>query len=143
MDPSGKRHAYHITKKQKEFLYFKLVEAVKKENGVQFAYVFGSFNESTPFHDIDVGLYLKKTAQNRTLRHALEIGTSLTNILKVHVDVRILNNAPIPFCFHVIQGRLIFVRDKDIHSAFLENVIRKYLDIKPILYHATKEAFAG
>ena len=58
------------------------------------------------------------------------------------VDIRILNFAPVPFRFQVIRGKLIYVRDEEVHSEFIEDTMRIYLDIKPILYRATKEAFA-
>lgn len=58
------------------------------------------------------------------------------------VDIRILNFAPVPFRFEVVRGKRIYVRDEQTHSEFLEDTMRRYLDIQPILYRATKEAFA-
>jgi hypothetical protein len=67
----------------------------------------------------------------------------LNSGLKIPVDVRILNLAPVTFLYHVIQGILIHERNEDLRTHFVERTIQKYLDMKHLIHKAAKEAFAA
>jgi hypothetical protein len=57
------------------------------------------------------------------------------------VDVRVLNFAPVPFVYQVIRGMLIFDRNEDLRVHVVEETVRKYLDLKPMIHKGIKEAF--
>src|SRR5712691_5437124 len=59
------------------------------------------------------------------------------------VDVRILNAAPVPFLYHVLKGQILVSREEERLASVMEDTIRRYLDIAPLLRHYTQEAFAG
>ena len=142
MNMRNKEQTYIFSKKQKEAICLRLADLIKDDSHIQFAYIFGSFNDEIPIHDIDVGILLKGILKKEATRFALDLGGSLTKSLKIPVDIRILNVAPIPFCFQVLRGKLIYVQDMEVHSMFLEDIMRRYLDIQPILHRAAREAFS-
>ena len=59
------------------------------------------------------------------------------------MDVRIVNEVPISFLYHVLRGMLLFSRDDVRLAEVIEDTTRRYLDIAPLLRHSTKEAFAS
>jgi hypothetical protein len=139
---------YRLIPAQKE----EVVETIKKvlstRSEVKFAFLFGSFYDESiekedrlPFHDIDVGIFLQGITKKQSVYYALELADQLSCLIHIQVDVRVLNFAPITFLFHVIQGRLIDDKDEDARCAFMEWVVRHYLDMKPLLHRAVKEAF--
>jgi predicted nucleotidyltransferase len=118
-----------------------LVENLKSHNEVIFAYLFGSFVEDLPFHDIDIGVYLSIIREEESTFFSLDLSQTLSIRLKIPVDVRVLNFASIPFLYHVIRGNLILERDEEIRLHFVERITARYLDLKPLLLKGTKEAF--
>jgi hypothetical protein len=72
---------------------------------------------------------------------ALELSGRLSSLVKVPVDVRVLNFAPLTFLFHVVRGRLVLDNDEDARCTFMERVTRHYLDMKPLYHRAIKEAY--
>ncbi len=123
-----------------------LKEGLSSQREVIFAFIYGSFNDYTnnfPFHDIDVGVYVTGLDEKQSVYYSLDLSDRFSSLLKVPVDVRVLNFAPVTFCYHVIRGQLIVNKDDDIRSEFVERVIRIYLDMKPLLIRATKEAFGS
>lgn len=107
---------------------------------VAFAYVYGSFAEARPFHDIDIGVYRNGSEPSPDLEENL--AQTLSTALRIPVDVRVVNDAPVSFLFHVLRGELLYSRDDELLSTVIENTIRCYLDIAPVLRHSAQEAFA-
>lgn len=93
-------------------------------------------------HDVDVGLYLDDSQLPRRSELSCALADRLSNVIQIPVDVRILNNAPISFLFHVLRGHLLFSRNEERLTDLLEEVPRRYLDIAPLLRRYTKVAFA-
>ena len=46
------------------------------------------------------------------------------------------------FCFHVLREERILSRDERLLSDLIEDTVRRYLDIAPLLRRSTKETFA-
>ena len=132
-----------ISPAEKDAILEKLAGAIAGQEEILFAYVFGSFSEDAPFHDIDVGIYLSGTDPAAALRSGAETALRLEQALRYPVDVSVLNSAPLPFLFHVIRGLPIFARDEDLRAEIVEQTVRRYLDIKPLLLRGTREAFAA
>ena len=134
---------YHLHSEERERLISRITGILKNRGEVAFAYIFGSFVEGEPFHDVDVGLYLSKTPQERFNESSLILSQNLSRELEIPVDVRILNLAPLSFLYHVIRGKLIFEKDEEIRVRVVEQTIQRYLDLKPIIWKGIKEAFGG
>lgn len=106
---------------------------------VRFGVVFGSFLDAESFRDIDVGIWTTGSARSRL---DLELATTLTAQLGMPIDVRRLNDAPVPFLFHALRGRAVAVRDEVFLADLMERTARDYHDRAPLLRRATVEAFA-
>jgi len=126
---------------EKSRLIQHLASLIQDRGEIVFAYLFGSFIEDLPFHDIDMGMYLSEIKEEEATLYSIDLALVLTQALRIPVDVRVLNFAPVSFLYHVIRGKLILERDEEVLSRFVEKTIAKYLDLKPLIRRGTKEAF--
>lgn len=131
-----------LSDKKKRDIIKCIAEYIRSRDEISFAYIYGSFVENIPFHDIDLGIYVAEIDKKSATPYALELANFISNELNITTDVYILNYAPFLFMYHVIKGRLIFERDEDLRVSIVENTIRRYLDIKPVIRRSIKEAFA-
>jgi uncharacterized protein len=138
-----KRTRYTIQLEAREALVCRLTAELEEEPAVGFAYLYGSLLDSETVHDVDVGLYLRETDAERGSMIASELSARLTVAAGLPVDVRVLNEAPLSFVYHVLRGRLLVCRDEDHLTTMLEDVARRYLDLAPLLHQGTKDAFAA
>ena len=91
-------------------------------------YLFGSFVTDEPFSDIDIGILLRESNRN-TLNAELDLESRIEKVIKYHVDVRILNTAPLSFVRNVIKnGRLIVDVDPSFRSDYESLTAKKYFD---------------
>ncbi len=95
-----------------------------------------------PFHDIDLGVFFAGKNQLQMSEAAIDLAVFLSRTTGYPVDVRVLNHAPVSFVYNVLKGKLIYENDEDIRCRVMESTVRQYLDMKPILHLATKEAFS-
>jgi len=138
-----KRKAYQLGREGKEKLIERLRDFLRSRDEVVFAYVFGSFLEEETFHDIDIGIYLSEIPQEESTQYGLALSQTLSSNLRIPVDARVLNFAPVSFLYHVIRGKLIIERDEELSTTLAEQTIQRYLDLKPLVYRGMKEAFGG
>jgi predicted nucleotidyltransferase len=127
-----KRRLYSNDPGERPGIMDALADELASHREIVFAYLYGSFAECAPFHDLDVGVYLHDTRSSIVLLSTLARRLSVR--LKIPVDVRILNDA--------MRGRLILSHNDDLLSTIMENTVRQYLDIAPLLRRSTKEAFS-
>jgi hypothetical protein len=138
-----RRKVYRFSQEERERLIGHLLGILENHGEVVFSYVFGSFAEGEPFHDIDIGIYLSDITNEQSTPYSLALSQDLSTRLQVPADVRILNFAPVSFLYHVIRGRLVSERNKEIRLRIVERTIQRYLDLKPIIRRGVKEAFGG
>lgn len=137
-----KTKKYTLTGEEKRMLEQAAGDILRTHGEVLFAYAYGSFLDTLSIHDIDIGVYLATDIDKSTSAgYALGLAEELGRSLKLPVDIRVLNFAPLPYCYHVIRGALLFERDEAARSQFVEQTIRRYLDIEPYLRKGLKEAF--
>lgn len=132
-----------VSPAQREQIYLRLRNELEREAGVRFAYLYGSVLESDRIHDVDVGLFLDETAAARKSSVLGNLSMALRAAVKVPVDIRVLNEAPLSFLYHVLRGRLLSCRDEAFLTDMMEDVARRYLDLAPLLRISTKDAFAA
>ncbi len=113
---------------------------------VVFAYLFGSFQAGRPFRDVDIGVYLTEDAD--PWETAFRLAAALERALRAvghlaPVDVRVLNEAPVAFRYHVYQGEVLVSRDEDLRARETVYAFTRYLDMKPLFEQALKEAIAS
>jgi len=122
-----------------------LTGALEKERGLCAAYVYGSFVERGPFRDIDIALYYHPLPEFNLLDRELDLEVALEEALieagfRVPVDVRIINEAPLSFRYHVIKdGELLLVRDDDQRVDFEVLTLSRYFDFAPFRTAYLKE----
>ncbi|MDE2907074.1 MAG: nucleotidyltransferase domain-containing protein [Acidobacteriota bacterium] len=120
-----------------------LAAAAEAEPELEFAWLHGSFLGGGGFHDVDVGVHLNAAADARS-RRTLDLGLRLDRDIGFPVDVRVLNDAPVTFLFHVFRGgRLLLSRNDERLADLLERTVREYLDMEPLLRRATIEAYGA
>jgi len=119
-----------------------LTQALGTEADLQYAYLFGSFVEPGPFHDVDVAVRFGTLTPDEADRRAFDLQGRLEALVGLPVDVVALNGRPVSFCFHVFRGRALVVRDDDALTTDIERTARDYFDQERRLRQATMEAFA-
>ena len=137
------KRLYTLGAGEKSRVRDQLATLLSAESRVAFACLYGSFAESQPFHDVDVGVYLRDDQLLGAVSLELDLAQRLSEAVKLPVDVRILNAAPVPFLYHVLKGQILVSREEERLASVMEDTIRRYLDIAPLLRHYTQEAFAG
>lgn len=132
-----------FSKEEKGRLIAMFGSFVNTQESVQFAYLYGSFLDDLPCHDIDIGIYVQGIGEADMIFYALELGGKLSREACCPVDVRVLNDAPVSFLFHVLKGELISEQNPELHAQVFERTVSRYLDMQPLLLRATKEAFGN
>jgi uncharacterized protein len=112
---------------------------LSREEGVDFAYLFGSLAKGRPrrVSDVDVAVHLSEDAPDarspgRRLDRALEIEGRLERALGRTVQVVVLNDAPLELRFNVLaHGLLLHAPDHAARRRFYVETGRRYYDMAP------------
>jgi uncharacterized protein len=134
---------YSANDEERRDVVNRLAAALAREPNIAFAYLYGSFVGAEAFHDIDIGVYESRCAPGQDTMYVLELTQRLAGLVPFPVDVRILNDAPVSFLYHVLRGRPIHIQDDEVLTDLMEQTVRQYLDMAPLLRQSTREAFAG
>jgi len=132
-----------IRSDKRKAVLVKLRLELERAPGLRFAYVYGSVLAVDKVHDVDVGVFLDDMAVAQQMNMMDTLSVTLSAAVGLPVDVRVLNEAPLTFLYHVLRGRLLLCRDETFLTDMLEDVARRYLDLAPFLRNATKDAFAA
>ncbi len=120
-----------------------LEELVRSREEILFAYLFGSFVDQQGFHDIDVGVYVTEALwPEDPLAYEMGLSSQLERDVRYPIDVKLLNRAPIGFCYEVTRGDVLFSRDEPARLAFVEGTWARYLDYQPVALHILKDLTA-
>ena len=135
------RRQFRADRAERERVTRNLMAVLKAEPDLEFAWLHGSFLADGAFHDIDVGVHLNATTEVR-FRRGLDLAVRLDRETGFPVDVRVLNDAPVTFLFHVFrEGCLLVSRNDERLADLMERTAREYLDMEPLLRRATVEAY--
>jgi predicted nucleotidyltransferase len=106
------------------------------------AMLHGSFALGGGYRDIDVAIWLGPalSSPGERFRYALDLSVRLHLGLGLPIDVRVLNDAPLAFRYHALQGRPLVTRE----DAFLDELRARtwddYLDFQPFARQYLREA---
>ena len=127
--------------KDKKELIQQLKENLIKEESIIFAYLHGSFLREEEFNDVDIALYLdEKTAKEiEPVDFELSLSLKIEKSLKVPVDIKLLNYAPLSFRYQVTRGYLLVNRLTSKREEFLCKTWGDYFDFQPIARIYLKE----
>ena len=134
----GVSSPYRLEPADRERLVERLEAALGSRPDIRFAVVFGSFLDAEAFRDLDLAIW---TTAGASPRLDAELAAALSGEIGLPVDVRRINDAPVPFLFHVLRGRPVAVRDEQCLADLMERTAREYHDREPLLRLATEEAF--
>ena len=137
------KRLHQLNTEQRAIVVDTLRTELAQEDDIVFAYLYGSFLDGVGFHDVDVGAYRAPGISDSHSARAAGLSERLSARVDIPVDVRIVNEVPISFLYHVLRGMLLFSRDDVRLAEVIEDTTRRYLDIAPLLRHSTKEAFAS
>ncbi|NJE11154.1 nucleotidyltransferase domain-containing protein [Thermococcus sp. MAR1] len=116
---------YHLSIPERDVIKERIRAYLMSREDVLFAYIHGSFLEGRPFRDIDVAVFVRSKPGRF---YEMELEDELSGLTGFPVDVRLLNDAPVEFRFHVISGELLFSRDERARCDFEERTMREYHD---------------
>jgi uncharacterized protein len=118
-----------------------LVQHLTGRPEILFAVLYGSASEGETFRDLDVGIMLDRAQVPASfdLNYAFSLGENLQKVLRFPVDVRVLNDAPLPFRYNVSRGIPLVVRDWGAWFAFRERTWDEYLDFQPVAMSYLRE----
>ncbi|QDA30590.1 nucleotidyltransferase domain-containing protein [Thermococcus indicus] len=128
---------YRLSIPERDALKERIRACLASREEVLFAYLHGSFLENRPFRDIDVAVFVGSKPGRF---YEMELEDELSRLTGFPVDVRLLNDAPVEFRFHVIGGELIFSRDEKARCDFEERTMREYHDYSHYLELYRREA---
>lgn len=134
---------YYANDEERMHIANQLATALMREPTIAFAYLYGSFVDADAFHDIDIGVYVRRHGDVQEPMYVMDLMQRLAGLIPFPIDVRVLNDAPVSFLYHVFKGRPIHVEDNEVLTNLMEQVVRQYLDMAPLLRRSTREAFAG
>jgi predicted nucleotidyltransferase len=126
-----------------------LVEALRRRLGARpeivFAVLHGSFTAGGPYRDVDVAVWVTPDRRPDTgwHRYALDLGAELTVALDAPVDVQVLNEAPLGFRYHALNGRQLLVRDEEFFHTVRERTWDEYFDFLPFARENLRQMLRG
>lgn len=111
---------------------------------VKFAYLFGSRGRGTHTRrsDIDIAIYLRNDCDYTMAK--LEFAGAVMDLLGTdHVDMVILNTAPLPLAARVIRdGEVLAERDPFARHRYESLILREYFDFSRFEFSILKRRFA-
>ncbi len=132
-----------VSQTQRKNITKKIKKALKKEEGLSFAYIFGSFvSKKDKIRDLDVAVYFNSKV-NDTFKKQLSLGSKLDELINfvLPVDLVILNDAPLHFKYKILKtGEPVVINQFIKMADFKEKVFKNYIDIKPLRERAIKES---
>lgn len=118
----------------KEEVIHKLKTLFHGHDEVVFAYLFGSFTEQEEYQDIDLAIYLDEThPMVSNLFYDVELSRKIEKIIKIPVDIVILNHAPDRIVYRASKGFLLKDINEEVRSDFLLYRLKKYLDFQEVM----------
>lgn len=118
----------------------KIEEFVKNRAEIIFAYIFGSFIEDEVYNDIDLAIYIdENNALTKKIFYAIELSKKLEELVKIPIDVIVLNRASNFIVYRVSNGKLIKNSDDNMRINFMTTHWKEYWDFKNKIHEHVEE----
>lgn len=138
----GRITRHTVREEQRCEIVKEITAVVSGQPEIVFAFVHGSFLDGSFFRDIDLGIFVRGMDSadfwDYEARLCQQIEEALNNLFLV--ELKVINKAPLSFCYRVIRGQILFVRDEGSVVEFMARVARDYLDIAPMRHRYIIEA---
>lgn len=117
---------------QVNYVIRRVIEELKKDKRILFAYMFGSHisGKTMKESDIDIGIYVDPRTTKKE-RFDIRLHVSGLSAIDRELDVVVMNDASLLLNYNVIKGRLLFSRDETKRVSFESVVMTRYMDMKP------------
>jgi len=124
---------------EKEEIVRRVVEVLKNEEKVAFAYLFGSFLFGKYFNDIDLAVYVVGEVDTNFEE---KLALKLEKEIGMEFDVFIINDKPTLFLSEVFRkGKLIFSRDEELRVKFETFKLAEVLEYNELMKHFDEKRF--
>lgn len=108
---------------------------------IVFAYLHGSFVSGGAYRDVDVAVWVDPAREpDHGTRYALDLALELEQGLAARLDVQVLNDAPLAFRYHALDGRLLFTRDEEFLDELRARTWGEYFDFAPLARQYLRDA---
>jgi predicted nucleotidyltransferase len=120
---------FQISPEEKQSMFEGIASLLGKKRDILFAYIFGSFNQSDTFSDIDIGIFTDEKSAQEPVDYEVHLEEEIQSFAKFPVDVRRINSAPLSFSYRVIkEGILVVDKNLSKRTEFEGLIFKKYLD---------------
>lgn len=121
-----------------------LTRALAARSEIVFAYLHGSSLSGGPYRDVDVAVWLdpERVPRDARGRYSLDLSAALHLRLGHPVDVRALNDAPLAFRYHALDGAPVLVRDREFLDEFRARTWDDYFDFLPLARQYLREVLS-
>ncbi|MFZ8807172.1 MAG: nucleotidyltransferase domain-containing protein [Pyrobaculum sp.] len=120
---------FELGPEEREEAAKKLAEALRREERVALAFLFGSFLEGV-FRDVDVAVYISGEVDLLdAAAYAEELSSRLTALVGLPVDVVVLNFAPTWLRRRAFSGKELVVKDELLYAALWANALDEELGL--------------
>jgi len=101
---------------------------------ILFATLYGSAAEGRPYRDVDVALFVDRTQvpAEAELDYSFDLADELERAVPCSFDVRVINDAPLPFRYNVSRGKALVINDHERFYLFLERTWDDWFDFEPV-----------
>lgn len=133
-----------LSNQQRAAILDEITAVLVERNEIVFAFVHGSFLTGTFFRDIDLGLYVDGVGRADYWDYEAELARAIEGMTgnRFPVEPKIINTAPLSFCYHVIRGKILLVRDELFLESYMVRVARAYLEMAPVRRRYLVEAMS-
>lgn len=116
-----------------EKIIMNLKNVLEQKEGIHFSFVHGSFLDTACFHDIDIAVYVDETMvpKEKAMDYEFDLSDELEGVVKLPVDVKVMNYAPLAFQYHATAGKILTCRDEELMADKVADIRIFYLDFKP------------
>ena len=125
---------HYLDKKKRHDVLEKVTTIISAKPEIAFAFLYGSFLEESVFRDIDIGISITGIDVSGFWDYECMLAQQIEDELNqsITVEVKVINSAPVSFCFQVVRGKLLFARDEEPLLKFMVSTARRYLDMSPL-----------
>jgi predicted nucleotidyltransferase len=136
--------SHQISIKQRREIIEKITAVLAQMPEIAFAFLHGSFLSEPNFRDIDLGIFVRGVDRSDHWDYEYRLSKEIENALRSSfvIEIKVINEAPLSFCFHVLMGKLLFSRDEDLLVDYMIRTVRDYLDMAPLRERYITEAMA-
>jgi uncharacterized protein len=118
-----------------------LRQALSGRGEIRFAVLYGSALDGGRFRDVDVAVYVDRALvpPAEDLDYAFTLAAELQRLLPYPVDVRVVNEAALPFRYNVSRGVAVVAPDKEAWALFRERTWDEFFDFEPVARQYLRE----